>query len=148
MDRFKAFTSSITKINRAIFQIKSNEMRQYDLNSTSVACIYYLSNDNNLISKDLVNLCCEDKASISRSLKKLEENKYITFLGESDKKKYNTVIRLTNKGEKIASNIIERINAIFDECGKVISDENRVIFYDSLIKIAEKLEDYRLHEEK
>lgn len=148
MDRFKEFTSSITKINRAIFQIKSNEMKKYDLNSTSVACIYYLSNDNNLTSKDLVNLCCEDKAAISRALKILEENKYITFLGESDKKKYNTIIRLTKQGEEIAISIKEKINAVFDDCGSVISDENRTIFYDSLIKIATALEKYKAQEEK
>lgn len=148
MDRFKNFTSSITKINRAIFQIKSYEMKKYNLSSTTVSCIYYLSSDNNLTSKDLVKLCCEDKAAISRALKSLEENKYISFLGESDKKKYNTVIRLTKQGEEIASSIRERIDAIFDECGSDISDENRAIFYDYLIKIANRLEKYLSQEKK
>ena len=33
MDRFKEFTVGIIKISRMIFQIKLNEMKEYNLNS-------------------------------------------------------------------------------------------------------------------
>ncbi len=95
MDRFKEFTGGIIKISRMIFQIKSNEMKNYDLNSISVACLYYLYNYENLTSKDLVNLCCEDKASIYRNIKILEERMLVEFLSTDDKKRYKTVIVLT-----------------------------------------------------
>ena len=143
MDKFKEFTGAIIKISRMIFQIKSNEMKEYNLNSISVACLYYLNNYENLTSKDLVNLCCEDKASISRNLKSLEERSLVEFLSTDDKKRYKTIIILTVEGKKIAKIITEKAFEIFATCGKDLTENETKILYKSLDIIVKNLEEYK-----
>lgn len=143
MDRFKEFTGAIIKISRMIFQIKSNEMKDYDLNSISVACLYYLYNYENLTSKDLVNLCCEDKASISRNLKILEERMLVEFLSNDDKKRYKTVIVLTEEGKDLAKIVTKKCYDIFRICSNGILENEAKILYKSLDIIVKNLEEYK-----
>ena len=143
MDRFKVFTNSILKINRIINQIKSFEMKKYELSNTAVACIYYLYHTPSLTSKELVCLCSEDKAAISRALKSLEEKGYIIFLETDLKKRYNTKVTLTDSGNAIAATLNDKIDHVFEQCGKELDDNERKIFYNSLNKIASSLEEYK-----
>ena len=77
MDRFKNFTVLINNISRNIKRIKSEEMKDFDLKTPHVSCIYYLYIENNLTAKELTDICDEDKAQISRSIDYLENNGYI-----------------------------------------------------------------------
>ena len=141
MDRFEMFTSSVLKINRFVQKIKSFEIKEYNLKGTTVSCLYYLNHHNSLTSTELVKLCEEDKATISRALSELEKKNYITF-DSSFKKKYNTKVFLTDEGKKVSNYIDLRVNNIFEICGNNLSDEERINFYNTLVKIANNIEEY------
>ena len=123
--RFKLFTSLMSKINKSIRKIKAMEMAEFNLKSTHVSCLYYLYE--------------EDKAAISRTLDYLESNGYLTCDAKC-KKRYKSPLKLTNKGKMVALKIREKICKVLDAVGMVISEENRIIFYESLKLISSNLE--------
>ena len=138
-ERFKNFTLLITKISRCIRKIKTEEMAEFNLKSTHVSCLYYLYTFRSLTSKELCEVCDEDKAAISRSLVFLEKNGYLEAL-EKDNKKYKRPIELTEKGRIAGKHIVERIDNILAISSEGVSEEERAILYRSLTKISENLQ--------
>lgn len=138
-ERFRTFTVLITKINRAIKKIKTEEMEEYDLKSPHVSCLYYLYNQKNLTATELVDICQEDKAAISRSIEYLEGNGYIEC-DSSMKKRYNSAFKLTQKGSKIAKGIANKIDNILDLASEGVSEDKRQVMYECLNLISNNLD--------
>ena len=138
-ERFETFTVLLNRINRNIRKIKNEEMKNYDLRSPHISCLYYLFISEELTSKDLCERCEEDKATISRSLDYLEKNGYLVCKSES-KKRYNAPFELTERGMRAGKRIAEKITAVLDEISSGISDEDRAIFYRSLNVISENID--------
>ena len=137
--RFETFTVLINRISRNIRKIKNQEMAEYRLRSAHVSCLYYLDTFRSLTSKELCEVCDEDKAAISRSLVFLEKNGYLEAL-EKDNKKYKRPIELTEKGRIAGKHIVERIDNILAISSEGVSEEERAILYRSLTKISENLQ--------
>ena len=131
LDRFETFTVMITKMNRNIKRIKTEEMTEYGLKSTHVSILYYLYREHSLTAKELCTLCDEDKASISRALDYLESSGYVTS-DTTQKKKYNTSIVLTDSGKDIGNVIATKIDKVLDIASDGLSEEDRVVLYRSL----------------
>lgn len=138
-ERFKTFTLLITKINRCIRKIKTEEMAEFELKSTHVSCLYYLYTMQSLTAKELCDVCEEDKAAVSRSLEYLEKNGYLEVI-EKQHKKYKRPLELTEKGREIGKLLSERIDNILDVASEGVSNEEREILYRSLAKIGENLQ--------
>lgn len=102
-----------------------------------MSCLYYLYEEDALTAKELCDICEEDKAAISRILDYLESNGYLTCDAKC-KKRYKSPLKLTNKGRLVALKIREKICDVLDAVG--ISEENRIIFYESLKLISSNLE--------
>lgn len=112
-------------------------MAQWNLRSSHISCLYYLFVSDVQTATDIVEKCEEDKATISRSLEYLEKEEYIIRRG----KRYNSIIELSEKGRKTAEEIATRIHHVLDEVSFDFSDEQRTILYESLFKIADRLEE-------
>ena len=142
MDRFQVFTTTFLKINRLVSKIKTIEMQEYGLKGTTIMCLYFASKQDNLTSSDLVRLCQEDKAQVSRALQELEEKELLTYQYDNTKKKYNALIILTSKGKEIGQAVERKADHVFEVCGSILTKEERANFYDSLEKITSVLTDY------
>ncbi len=139
-DRFEIFTTQIAKISRNIRKIKTEEMLKYNLKSPHVSCLYYLyKSEGTLTSKQLCEVCDEDKAAISRSIEFLKERGYIDYNPQNEKK-YKSPITLTQKGEEVASEVAEKIDSVLKLASEGLSEKNRQIFYQSLILISDNLQ--------
>lgn len=138
-ERFKTFTVLIAKIRRGIRKIKTEEMAEFNLKSPHVSCLYYLYKSNTLTAKELCDVCDEDKAAVSRSIDYLESNNYITC-STSAKKRYKSPLMLTEKGKQVAEKIAKKVDVMLIEASAGLSEENRVIMYDSLNLICSNLE--------
>lgn len=104
-DRFETFTIQIAKISRNIRKIKTNEIAEFGLKSPNVSCLYFLyKSKDGLTSKELSEMCDEDKAAISRSIEYLASIGYITCLTEVSKK-YRSPFVLTKKGKRWGSKL-------------------------------------------
>lgn len=137
--RFEHFTVLIANLNRCIKKIKTAEMEEYNLKSPHVSCLYYLHKEEGLTAAELCAICKEDKAAMSRALDYLEKSGYI-FPNKDSKKKYRCPLVLTETGKKIAVGIAEKIDRILDEASVGLSEEHRIIMYQSLALISENLD--------
>lgn len=140
INRFETFTITINQINRSIQIIKNREMAEYGLKGTHVMCLYQLKQyEKGLTAAELASLCGEDKAAISRSLAMIESKGLITFTDVDGKKRYRTVITLTEQGRKVCDHISQKIDELMRMYSKGISDEEREVFYHTFSVIADNL---------
>ena len=145
MNRYQNFTILINKISREIRRIKNLEMKEYGLKSPHVSCLYSFYKEKKLTSKQLADICEEDKAAISRTIDYLEKNGYIVC--ESDaKKRYRDYFKLTEKGLLIGEILSNKIDMIVDEASKELSDEHKKLLYESLEVISTNLENHQKSE--
>lgn len=138
-ERFTTFTVLITSISRSIHKIKSEEMAEFNLKSAHVSCLYYLYKKEMLTAKELCDICDEDKANISRSLKYLEENGYLVCHSKY-KKRYQSPLELTEFGREVAKRIAKKIDSVLEVSSDGVSEEERDIFYRALLTIDSNLQ--------
>ena len=129
-NRYELFTTLINSISRNIRRIKTKTMKDVNLKSHHVSCLYYLYKEKSLTATELTELADEDKAAISRSLEYLEKNEYI--IKSKNKNRYNYKIKLTEKGNEIGKYIADKIDKILQKSSEGVSSENLAIFYETL----------------
>lgn len=139
IDRFKTFTVLVDKLKRSIRKIKTEEMSEYELKSPHVSCLYYLYSSAPMTSKELAEVCEEDKASVSRSIEYLEEQGYIKCQAKNQKR-YKAPLILTEKGVEVAGIISQKIDRILFEASLGLPDEDRDVMYRSLAVICDNLQ--------
>ncbi len=138
-ERFETFTVLINRVKRNIRKIMNQEMREFDLRSAHISCLYYLYTVDNITATDLCERCEEDKATISRSIDYLETNGYLTC--ESTKaQRYRCPYVLTKKGIEVGKKIADKVDGILNELNDGLNEEERVAFYRSFSYISAKLE--------
>ena len=140
-ERFRTFTVLITKLYRSIRKIKNEETQEYGLANPHVSCLYYLYKEEKLTLKELVDICLEDKAILSKAIAYLESNKLIVC-DSNQKKRYNSYFKLTDKGMVVAKSLAGKIDNILDFASEEINDDDREILYKSLISISDKLDKF------
>ena len=140
-ERFRTFTVLITKLYRAIRKIKNEETEEYGLTNPHVSCLYYLYKEEALTLKELVDICLEDKAILSKAIAYLETNGLIVC-DSKQKKRYNSYFRLTNKGLVVAKSISVKIDNILGYASADINENDREILYKSLSSISDKLDEF------
>lgn len=134
-ERYDQFTVLMTTINRNIKRIKSEEISKFDLKIHHISCLYYLYKKKSLTSKELCEICEEDKAAISRALSELETKGFLIY----NSKKYRVPIKLTEKGNEMGKIIALKIDSILEIASDGISEEDRQIMYKCLYKINKNL---------
>lgn len=137
-NRFETFTLLITSINRAIQRIKSEEMAAFDLKSSHASCLYYLFKQNSLTARDLCEICGEDKANVSRSIKYLEANGYLVCESTAGKR-YLSALSLTEKGREVGRALAEKVDGILCSASMGLAEEERLTMYRCLALINENL---------
>lgn len=142
MDRFQEFANLIIDLNRCIQRIKENEMKQFGLKASDTMCLYQLSQNDGLTATQLTELCSEDKAAISRTLKKLLEKNLVHCHIPENKRSYRTVYHLTDEGRKLSDAINERVKQALSTGGAGFSEENRENMYKVLDIVRTNLIEY------
>ncbi|MBO5955066.1 MAG: winged helix-turn-helix transcriptional regulator [Clostridia bacterium] len=140
-ERFRTFTVLITKISRCIRKIKTEEMDELNLKSPHVSSLYYLYKMGDMPAKELCDICKEDKAAMSRSISDLEMNGYLKCESTA-KKRYNSALTLTEKGEEIGKYIADKIDSVLNLASEGLTEEKRAILYEGLELISNNLEKF------
>ena len=143
---YKTFTVLVAKINRNIRRLKTEVMAKFDLKCPHVSSLYYLYTDGPLTAKQLCEICDEDKGAISRSIDYLEKEGFIDNVGKG--KKYKSPLCLTEKGKEVSIHLVEKIDELFVEASKGVSDDDRKILFDSLLLVSNNLEEMAVHKDK
>ena len=137
-ERFHTFTVLISTINSAIYRIKTEEMAEFNLKSSHVSCLYYLYKKGSLTATELCEICEEDKANVSRSVKHLEASGYIECQS-AEAKRYHRPLGLTAIGQKIGERISQKIDAILEKASEGLGEKSRLDFYRALTLIDSNL---------
>lgn len=146
-ERFQTFTLLVSSIARNIRKIKTAAMAEFDLKSQHVSCLYYMYKVGSITSKELCEICDEDKANVSRSVKFLEERGLVKCDSKLTKR-YLAPLELTENGKEIAEIISRRIVAVLSESSKSISRDELEIFYRCFATINDNLQRISEHCDK
>lgn len=145
--RFKAFTILLSKINKSIRKIKTEEVKIYNLKGIHVSYLYYIYLEGSITAVQLCHYCGEDKAAVSRNLEYLEQNGFIKCNSKT-KKRYNSTFELTEKGYEAGNHIFKKVDETLELANAGIDENDRLIMYrtlsklnDNLTKICEEYED-------
>ncbi len=138
-ERYEIFTRLISKINRNIRRIKTEEMAEFELKSPHVSCLYYLYKEKKLCASELSDRCDEDKAAISRSIDYLEDAGYIKC-DVSGTKRYKADLSLTDKGLAVAEKIAAKIDRVLMLVGEGLTEQERRALYEGLETVSANLE--------
>lgn len=146
-ERFQTFTLLVSSIARNIRKIKTSAMAEFDLKSQHVSCLYYMYKVGSITSTELCELCDEDKANVSRSVKFLEERGLVKCDSKLTKR-YLAPLELTENGKEIAEIISRRIAAVLSESSKSISRDELENFYRCFATINDNLQRISEHYDK
>lgn len=143
MDRFEVFTGSILELNRNLQKLKELEMRPYGLRASHVMSLYYLGkHPEGLTATELVDICREDKAAVSRSVSQLVEKGLVRGDFPEHKRAYRTKLYLTDTGMELVQTFDRRINDALTSGGKGLSAQQREMFYYAMDVIVTNLSRY------
>ena len=143
LDRFETFVISINELSRQLNRIKNREMQRFGLRAGHVMPLYYLGmNEQGLTCSELVTLCREDKAAISRTLAQLSDKGFVSRDVREDKRAYRARYHLTEAGRSLVDEINACIERALFSGGSGLTDKKRADFYNSLAIILNNLSSY------
>ena len=141
IERFEAFTVSVTKAYKCIQKIKLVEAERIGLKSNHVMCIYYLGkNPEGLTATELCKLCVEDKAAVSRTIVDLTKKGFVKPTETDSGRKYRTKIMLTQEGRDINKQMKEAIAMEVSKFSSSLDEDERESFYRAFSHITDDLE--------
>lgn len=91
-------------IARCYDNIANIEFKDVSLNRGQYVYLVGILENDGILQNDLISMTKTEKATATRALKKLEENKLITINQSKKNKKYNE-LRITEKGRSIGRKI-------------------------------------------
>ena len=139
VDRFERFSLAISEISRYWHKIATEELRKYHLKSSHaiyLTTMYHFQ--DGMTAPNLAKLCGKDKADVSRMMSIMENKGLITKEGNRPNE-YRGILKLTEQGISVASQITKRAELAVEQAGKGLTEEKREIFYECLETIAGNL---------
>ncbi len=137
--RYERFSYLISNINRNLQKLKNIEMSELGLKGKAVQIIYHLyQNENGVSFSQLCMLCDEDKGAVSRTLKELVGQGYVTI--QEGKGKYKNPVKLTEIGHKTGQIVASKIERYLDFGSQGINDKSREELYSSLEIVSNNLQ--------
>lgn len=141
IERFEAFTTSVTKIYKCIQKIKLAEAERMGLKASHIMYMYYLGKKpEGLTATELCKLCIEDKAAVSRIIVELTEKGLVKRSDIDCGRKYRTRVILTPEGSEINKKLNEAIAIAVNKASKTLDEAERENFYRVLFGITNNLE--------
>ena len=142
-ERFEMFNVTIARIWSSLQKIRADAMAPFGLKSSHFMCLFFLHHeDRALTAAELSELSALDKAAVSRVIADLERLGYITYEKPDEKRRYRAKIVLTESGQKLSVKMNSIVEEFIQNAGSGLTDEDRGIFYKSLLLIASNLEKY------
>jgi len=140
LDRFERFSFALSELSRYWHKITADAMEPYGLKGPYVVYFTTLYRyPEGLSAVNLGELCCRDKADVSRAVSVLEK-KGLIRKAKTKKSQYRAPIMLTEEGRKLAEDMIQKAGKAVELGGMGLSDEQRENFYRSLEIITNNLQ--------
>ncbi|MBR4880705.1 MAG: MarR family transcriptional regulator, partial [Clostridia bacterium] len=139
IDRFDRFSALIFDVSKNWHKITSDELSKYGLKGTYAVYLSAMArNPEGITAAMLSQVCCRDKADVSRAVNDMEAKGIITKVSERNNS-YRAAIKLTDKGYKIIKEIKTRSEMAISTAGMGVTEAERAVFYKVLETIAGNL---------
>ena len=139
-NRFLIFYQSFERVLKDIKKKEMSYMSEYGLRSVHMRCLLRIGqNDKGMTITQLAKATSTDKALISRVIKELTFDGFVTTKVAGGDKTYNKKYYLTEKSEKIASDINEDMSLYMARARHGISEEDMQRFYEILAILVENI---------
>lgn len=141
-ERFYLFVLRINSISKYINKLKFDFAPQLGVKNVHIFWLYELYiHPEGLTASELASRAMISRSLISREIENLLENGYIQMQKNSKGKRmnYNAHITLTEKGVNLAQNISKKGMEVQSRVNRGISEEDLIIFYDTLEKLQNNL---------
>ena len=140
LNRFARFSLDIAEIDRCWHKLAAEEMAKYDLNSPHAVYLNTLYQyEDGITAAKLGELCCKNKADVSRMVSILEKKGLVRKEGIGGNL-YRAKLLLTEEGKQAAEHVRERAVVAVELAGAGLSDETRETFYAALEQITVNLQ--------
>lgn len=140
LERFARFSRSIAEIDRCWHKLATDEMEKYALNSPHAVYLTTLYQfEEGITAAKLGELCCKNKADVSRMVSILERKGLVQKEME-DGKRYRARLRLTQEGKEAAEHVQRSAALAVEVAGSGMTDQEREIFYRCLESITANLQ--------
>lgn len=143
-ERFYLFVLRINSISKYINKLKFDFAPHLGVKNVHIFWLYELYiHPEGLTASELATRAMISRSLISREIENLLENGYIQLQMNSTRKRinYNANITLTEKGVELAKNISKKGLEVQARVNKGISDEELLIFYNTLEKLQNNLKE-------
>lgn len=138
--RFEEFSSAISDIYHCIQKIERDEMDKYGLKGPHAQYLVAMTHcPEGVTAAQLSELCDKDKAAVSRALSELEKRGLVIRELANDTA-YRALLKLTDAGSAAARFVCEKATLAVEMAGKGLSEQERVVFYCVLRRIASNLQ--------
>ena len=143
LNRFEQFSSVIFGIHRYIQKLERDEMIKYGYKGAFAQYLVILSeHPEGLIASRICEICDKDKAAVSRIVAEMQE-KGLVVRECTENHIYRGIIKLTDKGSKVAKEVCEKARAAVLAIGKdAMNDEERRVFYTIIERISTTLHSF------
>lgn len=138
--RFEEFSFAISEIYHCIQKIEREEMDKYGLKGPHAQYLVAMTHcPDGVTAAQLSELCDKDKAAVSRALSELEKRGLVIRELANDTA-YRALLKLTETGAAAARFVCEKATQAVEMAGKGLSDQDRLVFYAALRRIAANLQ--------
>lgn len=139
-NKFLMFYRSIDTIVKAIKRLEMEYMREYGLRSVHLRCLIKIKDSGDgMTATRLSRECGMDKALTSRILRELCEEGFLETRAPGSARAYKKKYFLTEKSEKITSDINEKLSEYIVTARGDISEEDVASFYRVLFALEKNI---------
>lgn len=140
LNRFARFSLAISEIDRCWHKLAAEEMAKYELNSPHAVYLNTLyQHEEGLTAAKLGELCCKNKADVSRMVSILEKKGLVTKESVGGNL-YRARLLLTQEGRLAAEQVRRKEALAVELAGAGMTDSDREIFYRCLELITANLQ--------
>ena len=139
-NRFLIFYQSFERVVKDIKKKEQSYMSEYGLRSVHMGCLLRIKqSEKGMTITQLAKASNTDKALISRVIKELSAQGFVTTKTAGEDKSYNKKYYLTEKSEKIATDINEDIGEYMAKARVGIPEEDMLKFYETLALLSQNI---------
>ena len=139
-ERFLIFYQSFESVLKNIKKKEKSYMSEYGLRSVHMGCLLRIKqSEKGMTVTQLAKVSNTDKALISRVIKELTQDGFVSTKTAGEDKNYNKKYRLTEKGEKIATDINEDMGSYMARARVGVSEEEMLRFYETLALLSKNI---------
>ena len=141
-ERFYSFVQLIDGVHKSIQKIRIDTAPYLGVKSVHIFWIYELyAHPDGLTAAELAAKNMISRSLISREIEALQQDGYVEILENSSgkRKNYNALISLTEKGKRLAQQILFEGMSVQTRVDKGITEEELASFYTTLNKLSNNL---------